>query len=84
MTTSVTTPLGELITTIGIVALAIVAAVLLILIYINFFAPEAIEELTADEDVCENAQTFNLCDGLDLTYGDGYREICCGDYNLCC
>lgn len=37
-----------------------------------------------DQTICQNAQNNNLCGGLDLTYGEGYRTLCCSEHNLCC
>jgi hypothetical protein len=39
---------------------------------------------TSDQTICQNAQNNNLCDGLDITYGEGYRTLCCSEHNLCC
>lgn len=32
---------------------------------------------------CKNAHP-DLCDGLDLLFGEGYREMCCEEFELCC
>lgn len=37
-----------------------------------------------DQTICQNAQNDNLCDGLDVTYGEGYRTLCCSEHSLCC
>jgi len=37
-----------------------------------------------DITICQNAQNDNLCNGLDITYGEGYRTLCCSEHNLCC
>lgn len=34
--------------------------------------------------ICQNAQNDNLCNGLDVTYGEGYRTLCCSEHSLCC
>jgi hypothetical protein len=39
---------------------------------------------TSEITICQNAQNDNLCDGLDITYGEGYRTLCCLEHNLCC
>lgn len=39
---------------------------------------------TTDLTICTNAQNGNLCDGLDLAYGDGYKNACCSERSLCC
>ena len=39
---------------------------------------------TTDLTVCTNAQNGYLCDGLDLTYGEGYETACCSERSLCC
>lgn len=33
---------------------------------------------------CQNAHDHDLCDGLDIAYGTGYREACCNNLGLCC
>lgn len=33
---------------------------------------------------CQNAQDNDLCEGLDIVYGLGYRQACCNEYGLCC
>jgi len=40
--------------------------------------------LISDITICQNAQNDNLCNGLDLTYGRGYRTACCTEHSLCC
>ena len=42
------------------------------------------EQPATDSTICQNAQNNGLCDGLDLTYGEGYKELCCSEHNLCC
>lgn len=39
---------------------------------------------TTDLTICTNANNDNLCDGLDLAYGDGYKDACCSERGLCC
>ena len=34
--------------------------------------------------ICQNAANGELCEGLDIAYGDGYRAFCCSEYGLCC
>jgi len=41
-------------------------------------------EYVSDKTICQNAQNNDLCNGLDLTYGQGYRTTCCSEHNLCC
>lgn len=41
-------------------------------------------EYYTSQQICQNAQTDDLCNGLDITYGEGYRTVCCSEYNLCC
>ena len=43
-----------------------------------------VTENVTDQIICQNAQNNNLCNGLDLTYGEGYQTICCSEHNLCC
>lgn len=38
----------------------------------------------SDQTICQNAQNDNLCNGLDLAYGQGYKDLCCEEHNLCC
>ena len=38
----------------------------------------------SSQNICQNAQDNNLCDGLDIVYGLGYKAACCGEYGLCC
>ena len=37
-----------------------------------------------DINICQNAQNFGLCDGLDIIYGPGYKAACCNEHILCC
>jgi len=46
--------------------------------------PISIEESITDRNICQTAHSWGLCDGLDLTYGEGYRQNCCTEYGLCC
>jgi len=39
---------------------------------------------SADLGVCQNADAGGLCPGLDIVFGVGYRDSCCGEYTLCC
>jgi membrane protein involved in colicin uptake len=41
-------------------------------------------EFSTDQTVCQNAQDGSLCDGLDVTYGGGYKTLCCSEHSLCC
>jgi len=41
-------------------------------------------EYISDQTICQNAQTNDLCNGLDLAYGQGYRATCCSEHNSCC
>ena len=38
----------------------------------------------SSQNVCQNAQDNDLCDGLEIVYGNGYKAACCGEYSLCC
>ncbi len=38
----------------------------------------------ASQEICQNAENNNLCSGLDLAFGDGYRAECCSNFGLCC
>ena len=33
---------------------------------------------------CQNAEMNNLCGGLDMVYGNGYKQSCCDEWSLCC
>ncbi len=41
-------------------------------------------EFSTDKTICQNAQDSSLCDGLDITYGEGYKALCCSEHSLCC
>tara|TARA_Y100000034_G_scaffold119822_1_gene161992 strand:+ start:639 stop:1049 length:411 start_codon:yes stop_codon:yes gene_type:complete len=45
---------------------------------------DTIGESGTDQTICQNAQTNELCKGLDLTYGQGYQTACCSEHSLCC
>lgn len=49
-------------------------------------APEApvVPATTSDDSICTNAQNDNLCDGLDVAYGEGYKALCCSEHGACC
>lgn len=36
------------------------------------------------EKYCQNAQSGDLCEGLDIAFYEGYRDGCCSKYSLCC
>ena len=38
----------------------------------------------SSQNVCQNAQSNDLCDGLNIVYGIGYKDACCSEYSLCC
>lgn len=38
----------------------------------------------SSQNICQDAETNGLCDGLDIVYGIGYRDSCCGELTLCC
>lgn len=38
----------------------------------------------SSQNICQNAETNGLCDGLDIVYGIGYKAACCGEFGLCC
>ncbi len=42
------------------------------------------EQTQTSVTICQNAQNGGLCNGLDLTYGDGYKNLCCGEHGICC
>ena len=42
------------------------------------------ESVIASSGICQNAEDEGLCSGLDLVFGQGYRDTCCDEYGLCC
>ncbi len=38
----------------------------------------------ADANVCQVAEEDDTCSWLVLAKGDGYKEACCEDFELCC
>jgi len=38
----------------------------------------------SSQNICQDAETNELCEGLDIVYGIGYRDACCGEFSLCC
>lgn len=51
------------------------------IIYINSAPP--VYTFT-ETSICQNAQSFGLCIGLDLVYGPGYQTLCCSEHFICC
>ena len=50
-------------------------------------APERVEEApgeSSQQDICQLAETGELCGGLNLTYGGAYEQNCCSIFGLCC
>jgi hypothetical protein len=43
-----------------------------------------ITSLTVSSSTCQNAQNSGLCDGLNIAYGDCYKEDCCTVFEKCC
>ena len=39
---------------------------------------------SAYEHYCQNAHDYDLCDGLDIFFGPGYKNECCAKFELCC
>jgi|SRR3989344_1656741 len=37
-----------------------------------------------EQSICQSAQDFGLCFGLDIIYGPGYQTSCCSEHSLCC
>jgi hypothetical protein len=79
----------------GIIIVSVIVFVLVVAgVYYNYTFQKELRELeefekaqakeTVNSFVCQNAHQNLLCEGLDLNYGQGYREICCSEYNLCC
>lgn len=42
------------------------------------------ESAITSSGICQNAEDEGLCSGLDLVFGQGYRDTCCDEYGLCC
>ena len=42
------------------------------------------ESVITSSGICQNAEDEGLCSGLDLVFGQGYRDTCCDEYRLCC
>ena len=42
------------------------------------------ESVIASPGICQNAEDNGLCSGLNLVFGEGYRDACCDEYGLCC
>lgn len=38
----------------------------------------------SNKTICQNADTNDLCLGLNLAYGSGYQGKCCSEHKLCC
>ncbi|MFH1637586.1 MAG: hypothetical protein ABIB71_04135, partial [Candidatus Woesearchaeota archaeon] len=36
------------------------------------------------ELICQRFSDDGLCDALDIAYGEGYEQMCCDNYALCC
>lgn len=45
---------------------------------------EPIEPDLSDKNICQSSAENNLCNVLDNLYGDGYKDSCCSEHNLCC
>ncbi|MBU4502811.1 MAG: hypothetical protein KKA79_09525 [Nanoarchaeota archaeon] len=41
------------------------------------------EDIISCQDPCENAHP-DLCNGLDIVFGEGFKDMCCVDFKLCC
>lgn len=44
---------------------------------------DKIENVGLCSDVCNNAHP-ELCRGLDIVFGEGYKDMCCTEFELCC
>jgi len=42
------------------------------------------QSTTVNETICQNGEDGGLCEGLDILFGSGYRDLCCSQYTLCC
>jgi len=38
----------------------------------------------SENNICQNAETYGLCGGLDIVFGPGYQADCCSEHSLCC
>ncbi|MBI3623684.1 hypothetical protein HY212_06430 [Candidatus Pacearchaeota archaeon] len=57
--------------------------------YVNFIADNnkndlKFEKYITNEKICQNAQISDLCGGLNIAYGSGYRSLCCIERSTCC
>jgi len=57
--------------------------------YVNYIADNSENGLTfdiyqTDEKICQNAQISDLCEGLNIAYGPGYKSLCCFERSVCC
>ena len=41
-------------------------------------------DISADYDICENAEIYGLCNKLDTSFRKGYKKECCNAHGLCC
>ena len=39
---------------------------------------------STDQTTCQNAENGDLCEGLDILFGEGYQAACCSEHELCC
>lgn len=60
--------------------------IILILLLVFLFGCTEIpeEEFSDTQIVCVNAQSGELCGGLDFVFGEGYGNICCEEFEVCC
>ena len=42
------------------------------------------ESVITSSSICQNAEDEDLCSGLDIVFGHGYKDTCCDEYGLCC
>jgi len=42
------------------------------------------ESVITSSEICQNAEDEDLCSGLDIVFGQGYRATCCEEYGMCC
>jgi len=46
--------------------------------------PVVVIESITDISICQIADDAELCDGLDIFPGEGYKYACCVEHGLCC
>jgi hypothetical protein len=40
--------------------------------------------IASEEIICQDAATNGICNDIDTVYGEGYRQDCCDEHDVCC